>query len=87
MKPAHGSRGAIRTFEPTPHQLQGWWRKASGEVIAVLAAAEPSTAGNEQGTCAKYDFNERTRGSGYRMLRRTLGRDYERSRDDLDPRQ
>lgn len=73
-------------YRSRPHELQGWWRKATGEVIAVLEAGQYSTAGNEQVSCAKYDFNDGTRGSGFRMLRRTLERDYERAPDDLDPR-
>ena len=74
-------------FRSPGHELQGWWRKsATDEVIAVLGPAGLTKAGNELLACAKYDFNEGTRGSGFRMGRARLEREYEREPDELDPR-
>lgn len=74
-------------FRDPASELQGWWRKTgTDEVIAVLAEGE-SPAGKRLVQAAKYNFNEGTRGSGIRLLRSTLERDYVRERDDLDPRE
>jgi hypothetical protein len=74
-------------YRSRAHDCQGWWRKATGEVIAVLGAGDHSSAGNELVTCAKYDFNQGTRGTGFRMRRSALELRFERAPDDLDPRQ
>jgi len=75
-------------YRSPAHDLQGWWQKrATDEVIAVLGPGGISRAGNELLTCAKYDFNQGTRGSGFRMGASRLKREYDREPDDRDPRQ